>query len=125
MVPPTAVRIALMLSKTCRVWTAISRATTSPVTGSTGTVPEMNRKSPARTACEYGPTGFTALSVKTTCLDLAIALPPATFPHLSDAGGVRQGDRSFSIVGVRDRGRVGGKWFESCEAPGAVRPCAP
>src|SRR5229473_8657229 len=98
-VAPTAVRIALMLSKTCRVWTAISRATTWPVTGSTGTVPEMNRKSPARTACEYGPTGFTALSVKTTCLDLAIELPPCYLPASLRCRAVRQGDRSFSIVG--------------------------
>src|SRR5690348_3182037 len=100
MVPPTAVRIALMLSKTCRVWTAISRATTTPVTGSTGTVPEMNRKSPARTACEYGPTGVTALSVKTTCLDLAIEPPPSCLSaSLRASAAVRQGDRSFSIVG--------------------------
>src|SRR6266851_298090 len=99
MVASTAVRIALMLSKTCRVWTAISRATTLPVTGSTGTVPEMNRKSPARTACEYGPTGFTALSVKTTRLDLSMEPPPYYLSPSLDAGAVRQGDRSFSIVG--------------------------
>src|SRR3989442_8837762 len=99
MAAPTVIRIAIMLSKTCLVWTAISRATTWPLTGSTGTVPEMNRKSPARTACEDGPTGFTALSVKTTCLDLAIELPPCYFPLLCDAGTVRQDDRSFSIIG--------------------------
>src|SRR3989441_9855965 len=60
---PAAWRIARRFSNTRFVSHRASPSSSFPVSGLIGPCPATKMKSPSMTACEYGPTGFGALSV--------------------------------------------------------------
>jgi len=114
-----------MLSKTCRVWTAISRATTWPVTGSTGTVPEMEQEVAGTYSLRVRSDWFHCLVGEgTTCLDLAIRAPsllPSASPRCRCCSPGAT-DRS-GIVGDVDRsgGRVRTRWGPAQQLGRSIR----
>src|ERR1700742_2501249 len=61
--PPAAAHTAFKFSNTRRVCVLMSPVTNSPLAGSSGIWPEKYTVLPQRTACEYGPIAFGALSV--------------------------------------------------------------
>src|SRR5215208_612552 len=76
---PEASRIVLTLSKVWRTW-SVKPSGIVPVSGFTGPCPEMNTKSPATTACEYGPAGAGPFSAITVFLIDSPFLPDRLLP---------------------------------------------